>query len=74
MNFRPLLSLLGMLFVFLLMVLVVLKIWMPDFIDNDSFVKVALTFGAVGAASVVIVFLSGGSRKGGEEKGEAEKE
>ncbi len=69
-NMKPALSILTTLFVIVLLVLAVMKIWIPEMIADDTFFKLMLTFGVLMVASVLMVLLAGKKDHGTEEKGE----
>ena len=62
------LSFLGIVFTCILVVVAVLKIWVPEMIEDGVFVKVILTFAAMTLGSLVIQFIKSLS----DEKAEAQ--
>ncbi len=67
MNFKTVLSILGMVLTFALIILSIVKIWAPEMIDNDMFVKMILSFAVLAFGSIIIQFLSGRSPQKEEE-------
>lgn len=52
----------------ILIVLATLKIWMPDMIGDDAFVKLILTFGVFALGSVLIQLLQSASKSAKEDQ------
>ncbi len=57
-KFRPILSLLGMVFILSIVTIGIIKIWNPELIANEVFEKMILTFALLALGSVSILFLS----------------
>ena len=71
MNFKPVLSVLGIIFMSILLVLATIKIWMPEYVDNDVFLKLILTFAVLSLGSMVIQMISTPAK---QDKGKKEAE
>jgi hypothetical protein len=63
------LSFLGIAFVSCLVVSAILKIWIPDIINDDIFVKLILTFGVLTLGTLVIQLLKSLSTNAEEKTG-----
>ncbi|MFP4314420.1 MAG: hypothetical protein ACLFR0_08855 [Alphaproteobacteria bacterium] len=55
---KNLLSISSILLILCLVTMGVVKIWIPDAISNDAFVKIVVTFGLITLGSMAILFLS----------------
>lgn len=69
MNIQKTVSFFGMLLIIALVIMGVVKIWSPDAISNESFVKLVVTFGILAIGSILINLLSG--RNSSTEKDES---
>lgn len=58
MNIKNTMSFFGIILVLCLVTMGVIKIWMPESISNESFVKMVVTFGLLTLGSLAISFLS----------------
>ncbi len=58
MNTKGIFSVFGILFVLILVGMAVVKVWVPDAIANDSFVKLVMTFGILTLGALIISLLS----------------
>lgn len=59
MNTQKTVSFFGMLLIICLVIMGVVKLWMPESISNESFVKLVVTFGILAGGSILINLLSG---------------
>lgn len=62
MNTKTTLSFFGMLLVIALVGMGVIKIWMPEAISDESFVKIVVTFGLLTIGAMAMSFLSKSGR------------
>jgi protein-S-isoprenylcysteine O-methyltransferase Ste14 len=62
MNVKNILSFLGTLLVLALVIMGVIKVWIPEAIADDTFVKMVITFGILALGSMAVNFL----RRGGK--------
>jgi hypothetical protein len=58
-RYRPVLALLGMVFILSVIAMGIVKIWNPELIQNEIFEKIILTFVLLAVGSVSVLFLSG---------------
>ena len=70
MKFSPVLSVLSILLVSIVIIFAVAKIWMPDAIDTEVFVKLVLSFAVLALGSIVIQVLRGNKEISDEKKEE----
>jgi len=70
MKIKPVFSLLGILFISILVILSIIKIWMPEMIGADIFIKLTLSFAALALATLAIQLLSGLRKPPDETDGE----
>lgn len=68
MNAKATLQFFGLLFVIILVTLGVVKIWFPDAISDDSFVKTVVTFGLLTVGALAMSFLGRGKSSSDDDK------
>lgn len=57
MNIKNILTFFGTLLIFALVLMGVVKVWMPDAIRDETFVKMVITFGILALGSMAVNFL-----------------
>lgn len=63
-------TVLGMVLIFFLIGMGIIKIWMPEAISNESFVKIIFTFGLLTLGAVITSLLTKGTDNNADEKQE----